>query len=362
MIKSRKLNLEKEFNDLIKAIPVFGKKISLRDYVWARIAIVSRVFQITYSDTNNTQGLVPIADMLNHSKTPITNWMFSTSEDAFIVVTNKFISKGIEVTDSYGPKCNSRYLVNYGFTLSNNQVNNQAAIFIDPNILAKDDKFKSSKLQLFNGRETTVDDSYSEYSFLVKNNIETLETNISKNGQYRFQFVILQDTPVQTNLKKNRKKSFTGLHCVWTIFGFLRILLSNEEEFEEITSYIIEKADKDKLDILELMLQVNKPLSAETEVDVLKTFSQHCQKMLDGFSSTLEMDECELKTTEPFSNRWNILNMLIGEKKTLLYYIELGVFVNKKWKETTSVYKVGRLRKHPEFSNYYNVYWSKINT
>ena len=361
MIKSRNLNLEKEFKNLIKAIPVFGKKISLRDYVWARIAIVSRVFQITYSDKDTTQGLVPIADMLNHSKTPIANWMFSTKDDAFIVATNKFTSIGTEVTDSYGYKCNSRYLVNYGFTLNDNQINNQAAIFIDPAVVTKDDKFRSSKLKLFKGRETNVDDSYSEYLFLVKNNIETLETNVSKNGQYRFQFVILQDTPVQMNLKEIREKSFTGLHCSWAMFGFLRILLSNEEEFEEITSYIIEKSDKDKLDILELMLQV-KPLSAETEVNVLKILSQHCEKMLDGFSSTIEMDEYELKTTEPYSNRWNILNMLIGEKKTLLYYKELGEFVNKKWIETTSVYKVGRfLRKNPEFYNYYNVYWSKIN-
>lgn len=362
MIRSRNLNLEKEFNDLIKAIPVFGKKISLRDYVWARIAIVSRVFQITYSDTKTTQGLVPIADMLNHSKTPSANWMFSTNDDAFIVATNKFTSKGIEVTDSYGPKCNSRYLVNYGFTLSDNQVNNQAAIFIDPNILAKDDNFKSSKLQLFNGRETTVDDSYSEYLFLVKNKMETGETNISKNGKYRFQFVMLQDIPVQTNLKEIREKSFTGLHSLWAMFGFLRTLLSNEDEFKEITSEIIERAGGDKLNILEVMLQV-KPFDAETEVAVLKTLSQHCEKMLDGFSSTIEMDEYELKTTEPFSNRWNILNLLIGEKKTLLYYRELGVFVNKMWEETKSVHKVGRfLRKHPEFSTYYSVYWSKLNT
>ena len=42
MIRSRNLNIEKEFNDLIKAIPVFGKNISLKDFVWARIAIVSR--------------------------------------------------------------------------------------------------------------------------------------------------------------------------------------------------------------------------------------------------------------------------------------------------------------------------------
>jgi len=102
--------------------------------------------------------------------------------------------------------------------------------------------------------------------------------------------------------------------------------------------------------------------SAETEVAVLKTLSQHCEKVLDGFSSTIEMDEYELKTTEPFSNRMNILNMLIGEKKTLLFYRELGIFVNKIWEETKSVNKVGRfLRKHPEFYNYYNVYWCKLH-
>jgi hypothetical protein len=82
---------------------------------------------------------------------------------------------------------------------------------------------------------------------------------------------------------------------------------------------------------------------------------------LDGFPSTVEMDQKELESALPYSNRWNILNMLIGEKKVLLYYRELGIYINNLWNESKDVRKVGKkLRKHAEYSPYYKVYWDKL--
>jgi len=355
MIKSRNLNLEKEFNELIKAIPVFGKKISLRDYIWARIAVVSRVFQINFSEEEKTQGLVPMADMLNHAKTPGTKWSFVPDEDSFIIASDGFLFKDKEVFDTYGPKCNSRYLVNYGFTLKENQENNQAAIFLNPAKILDELKspLKESKLRLLGDNQTTIDDSYCEYRFLIK---EGKETRVSKNKDFRFQFMTLLDKEVSTP-----SGTFTGLHSAWCLFGFLRILLSSEEEFIRITNEVHEKMGYNKqVDFTTILLEVE-PQSAETEVLILKVIADHCEKVLDGLPSLVEEDIKELETVEPYSNRWNILNMLIGEKKVLLFYRELGVFVNKMWKESGSVHKVGRfLRKHKLFSTYHKVYWSRL--
>jgi len=355
MIRSRNLNLEKEYNELVAVLPIFGKKMSLRDYIWVRIAIVSRVFQINLSKNENTQGLVPMADMLNHSKTPGTRWSYVPDDDAFVIVSDSFIFKGKEVFDTYGPKCNSRYLVNYGFTLKDNHENNQAAIFIDPEKLM--DMYKSShketKLKLIDNNYTTIDDSYCEYSFLIE---EEKETKILKDNNFRFQFMkLLNQEVTQSN------KTFTGLHSTWCLFGFLRVLLSNEQEFENIMKIINDKTNQSKkLKFTEILLIIP-PQSINTELLVLKVLANNCESVLEGFSTLVEKDEKELETTEPYSNRWNILNMLIGEKKTLLFYRDLEVFVNKLWQETGSKHKVGRfLRKHELYSPYYKFCWSKI--
>jgi histone-lysine N-methyltransferase SETD3 len=359
MIKSRNLNLEQEFNELLLAIPIFGKKITLKDYVWARIAIVSRVFHIAYDDNKTTQGIVPMADMLNHSKEPGTKWSFVPNEDAFIISSDKFLIKDKEVFDTYGAKCNSRYLVNYGFTLSDNQENNQAAIFIDPvKILSnKNSVLNESKLKILGNNSTTIDDSYCEYRYLINAKKETL---ISQDQQYRFQFITLLDKKVDS-----RPKSITGLHSIWCLFGMLRLLFSSEIEFLQFTIKINNKIKelKDenvKLDLVNILLSIP-PFSVETELLVLKELSTICEKVLDGFPTTVEMDQKELESTLPYSNRWNILNLLIGEKKVLLYYRELGVYINNLWNESKDVRKVGKiLRKNTEYAPYHKVYWEQL--
>jgi hypothetical protein len=43
--------------------------------------------------------------------------------NGFVIIANKAISRGEQVFDSYGRKCNSRFFVNYGFTLDQNEDN-----------------------------------------------------------------------------------------------------------------------------------------------------------------------------------------------------------------------------------------------
>jgi histone-lysine N-methyltransferase SETD3 len=261
-------------------------------------------------------------------------------EDSFIIYSEKYIFKNIEIFDTYGPKCNSRYFVNYGFTLKDNQEYNQGAIFIDPAKILNTYTMNENKLNLLKNMETTIDDSFCNYGYLIKSK---KETNVSINKCFRFQFIILSDKKVDS-----QPKTMTGLHSIWCLFGMLRLLLSSNEEFIKITHNI-----KESKDFIQILLSIS-PLSTENELAVLKELSFICNESLTNFDTTLEMDEKELETVEPYSNKWNILNILIGEKRVLIYYRDLGLYVNS----FNEYHKIGRnLRKHNIFSSYYKVYW-----
>ena len=58
--------------------------------------------------------------MLNHQRPRQTQWSFDQGSDAFVVHALVPLCAGQEVHDSYGRKCNARFLLNYGFTVENN--------------------------------------------------------------------------------------------------------------------------------------------------------------------------------------------------------------------------------------------------
>ena len=67
--------------------------------------------------------MVPVVDMLNHKRPPITEWKFDDETDSFVLTASVDISRNDQLFDSYGAKCNSRYLLNYGFTCEDNKGN-----------------------------------------------------------------------------------------------------------------------------------------------------------------------------------------------------------------------------------------------
>ena len=68
--------------------------------------------------------------MLNHKRPRETYWNFDDACNSFVIKGAANIKKGEEVFDSYGIKCNSRFLLNYGFTLENNEDNEFKIILI----------------------------------------------------------------------------------------------------------------------------------------------------------------------------------------------------------------------------------------
>ena len=64
--------------------------------------------------------------MLNHRRPKQTSWSYSNERGGFVIESLENINKGEQIYDSYGKKCNSRFLLNYGFIVLENDGNEVA--------------------------------------------------------------------------------------------------------------------------------------------------------------------------------------------------------------------------------------------
>jgi histone-lysine N-methyltransferase SETD3 len=136
-IEDKKADLRKDW-ETICAIDGRLEEFGFERWCWARMAAASRIFGIIV-DGVKTDAFVPMAgftvffsikiivsDMLNHRRPKQTNWYYSDIKQGFIIETTEEIEKGEAIYDSYGRKCNSRFLLNYGFIVENNDANEVA--------------------------------------------------------------------------------------------------------------------------------------------------------------------------------------------------------------------------------------------
>lgn len=129
-IREKKETLAREYHYLTRAIPAL-RAFSYEQFVWARLTVLTRVFGITIAGLK-TQALVPVADLLNHAQPRQTNWGYVDSTNGFAMTALREFSPGDEVHDSYGRKCNSRFFMNYGFALPDNDDNEARLVFETP--------------------------------------------------------------------------------------------------------------------------------------------------------------------------------------------------------------------------------------
>lgn len=135
-IIGRRQHLKSDYDKLCMFEPTFGERFTFDDFVWGRLVTITRIFGFSIGG-HKTSGLVPLADMLNHknpdrntSETE-TSWEFDDQSTSFSIVSNRNIKTGREIYDSYGFKCNSRFFVNYGFTVENNDDDDETSLFGD---------------------------------------------------------------------------------------------------------------------------------------------------------------------------------------------------------------------------------------
>jgi len=288
-IADRKEDLTAEYENICKYVPEF-RQHSQREFVWARLAVITRIFGLVING-NKTDGLVPMADMLNHKRPrdgkgdndeshSETSWTFDDKRNAFTITTLKALNRGDQVYDSYGRKCNSRFFVNYGFSLEDNE-DNQAVI---PVQLPQDDPHYRMKLQFLGGH-----------------------VNHTKR---RFQI------PIQYKEKETKEA-----------FSFCRFCHSKDSEMMLLSS-----ADDFKIDDIE-------PLSIQNEIAVLQTLAKSAAKQLSNFDSTVD-DDNRMLTDAKRKLSMNIRNAVLmrrGEKEVLQYYVDLAKecvpLLSRPWKD-----------------------------
>ena len=102
--------------------------------------VSSRIFGVVI-EGHKTDAFVPYADMLNHKRPRQASWAYSDEKGGFVIETWEDIKRGEQIHDSYGKKCNTRFLLNYGFINLNNDANQYPLkVRMDP-----DDKYAVQK-------------------------------------------------------------------------------------------------------------------------------------------------------------------------------------------------------------------------
>lgn len=127
LVRERWESLAREYERLCDGVPAL-RTLGFEEFVWARLTVASRVFGITLAG-RKMQALVPGADLLNHRFPAETCWGYQDVADGFVMTALQGFAAGQAVHDSYGRKCNSRYLLNYGFVLADNQENQARLTF-----------------------------------------------------------------------------------------------------------------------------------------------------------------------------------------------------------------------------------------
>lgn len=259
-------SLRLEYDNICRHVPGF-KRFPFRSFIWARLVVITRIFGLVI-DGVKTNGLVPMADMLNHKRPRETKWTYDQMKRGFVITSLQSLQGGNEVFDSYGRKCNSRFFVNYGFSLEEN-LDNEALMHFR---LSKKDPQYQMKVRFLGGNEASV----------------------------------ARDFQVPNKYKEKKVKE---------MFSFLRFIYAADSEIMLLSS-----TDGFRLDDIP-------PLSILNETKCLLAAAASANKSLKMFRDTLEHDNKLLEDREnypPFSNQRNVILMRRGEKEVLTFYVELA--------------------------------------
>ena len=272
-IFDKKSDIKKDYLKLCERIPLFNT-FSLHQFMEARMIISSRIFGITINN-EKTDVLVPYADLLNHKRPRQTQWYYDDKINSFVIQATEDIMIGEEIYDSYGKKTNSRFLLNYGFALENN------------------DSAEYALSVIFN-------DCYPLYE---------AKKQILKNSKKLVKIFYLN-----INLYESQ---------IIELLSFLRFCMfdGNINEFLKISNYN-EKNYIYGIDGIYFGFGYIPPINKETEINVLKKLKVLLVQALNQYPTTLEQDKKIFNEDKNMSfNYKNCLLLIMSEKNVINYYI-----------------------------------------
>jgi histone-lysine N-methyltransferase SETD3 len=286
-------SLRREYDNIRRAVPEFAA-FSHEQFIWARLVVITRIFGLVIQG-NKTDGLVPYADMLNHKRPRETKWTFDDDRYGFLITSLKTIQRGEQIFDSYGRKCNSRFFVNYGFALDENEDNEGG------------DEGKKGKGPSDNEAVLRVELPVDDAAYQMK-----LRFLGGRSFQARREFQI------PGNYKEKKCKE---------LFSFMRLIHAQDSELMLLSS-----SDGLKLDDIE-------PISIRNEIAALTNLKKVAEETLAFYPESLEHDRKLLASGElvMFSNKRNCVVQRHGEKEVLVWLVECAdkaiPFLQMAWKD-----------------------------
>jgi hypothetical protein len=375
-IEDRRANIRSDYELITKAIGAENMTsiATFDEFLWARMVVASRNFGIVV-DGIRTDALVPYADMLNHSRPRQTRWQFDSRRKTFLIISQQALHAGSQVFDSYGKKCNSRFLLNYGFAVDHNcdddvgQDHNELRLLIGL-LPPREDPWHARKQELLGGMtllqppfpELEVNGVNSSSSKEVGSDVKAkgdislagdLEMGravISSRDDSSFSYLgsatvsndqkkttfqssthpipapdlrsmaALDMSHSQTPARSVRISTFAEYDGTIEAFSFLRFVHAKSFELLHLPR-MEEDFDLARRPIL--------PLSCSNECAVLSHLRLLCEKQLRAYPSSIEEDEELLKSGRLSygSNRRNALVLILGEKRVCSHYISLSKYI-----------------------------------
>ena len=317
LIKKKKREMKDDYDLLTNIIPGYTK-YDFNLFKKMREVISSRVFGVTIKGKKN-DIIAPYADMLNHKRPRQTHWNFDDESNSFIIRGVSHVKKGQEVFDSYGIKCNSRFLLNYGFTVENNEdnefkiilmLNDSSPLFKEKMIFLGGKNYTKKFSLVINNAESKITPFFSFLRFILYSKSNFKDVNTSKP-------ISVENEIILFNKVKELMRNYLAKYPT-TLEYDIDYLNKNRKkmDFNEYNCYIIRIGEKKILnyylnmanDILQL-LNMNKS-------DIKKLFKNFGDKTdnqnSNNINSTNENNNKLINNLSKYKNYLtNILPLLI---------------------------------------------------
>eukprot|EP00537_Pseudo-nitzschia_pungens_P013595 CAMPEP_0172395594 /NCGR_PEP_ID=MMETSP1061-20121228/20536_1 /TAXON_ID=37318 /ORGANISM="Pseudo-nitzschia pungens, Strain cf. pungens" /LENGTH=613 /DNA_ID=CAMNT_0013127225 /DNA_START=322 /DNA_END=2163 /DNA_ORIENTATION=+ len=288
-------------------IAPLAKICTLQEFKWARMCVCSRNFGLQI-DGHRTSALVPHADMLNHYRPRETKWTFDEDRQAFTITTLQSIQAGAQVYDSYGQKCNHRFLLNYGFAVEDNReldgfCPNEVPIELNLN---PEDPLYQHKLEFWIRGELNLAASLapslaSAAARSTASHAKRVRVCVSNNENTRLLFSLLRAMSCSTE----ELRAITS-----PVASDMRSLFMSEHR-SSLTGYYRSCRD------------IRHPLSLRNERLSMVTLLQVISLALAQYPTSLAVDKAELldeRRYPPFSNQRHAKIQVRGEKEVLYHF------------------------------------------
>ena len=303
LIKKKKREMKEDYDLLTNIIPGYTK-YDFNLFKKMREVISSRVFGVTIKGKKN-DIIAPYADMLNHKRPRQTHWNFDDESNSFIIRGVSNVKKGQEVFDSYGIKCNSRFLLNYGFTVENNEdnefkiiliLNESSPLFKEKMIFLGGKNYTKKFSLVINNAESKITPFFSFLRFILYSKSNFKDVNTSKPISVENEIILfnkikelmknyLSKYPTTLEydidyLNKNRKKmDFNEYNCYIIRIGEKKIL----NYYLNMANDILQLLNMNKSDVKKLFKNMGDKIDYQNSNNI-NSINENNNKLINNLS------------------------------------------------------------------------------